>query len=142
MKCFETTSAEETKSLGTRISGFLKPGDILALIGELGSGKTTLIQGILKGLGFEGRVQSPSFIIVRTYNTDPEVKHVDLYRLEGKALEELHLEEIYSRAGIMIVEWADRSPWLPSGTSLIMIEFEAENGRKFRFEGPLEERMK
>jgi tRNA threonylcarbamoyladenosine biosynthesis protein TsaE len=142
VKCFETKSPEETRTLGMSIAGFLKPGDVLALKGELGSGKTTLIQGILKGLGFEGRVQSPSFIIVRTYNSHPEVRHVDLYRLEGKALDELHLEEIYSRNGIMLVEWADRSPWLPSDTSTIIVEFEEENGRRFLIEGSIEERMK
>ncbi len=138
-----TLSAEETRALGSRIAKGLKPGDVLALYGELGSGKTTLIQGILSGLGFADRVQSPSFIIARTYDTVPRVKHVDLYRLETGAADSLHLEEIFDDDSVMLVEWAERASWFPGVVSKVEIRFVdgRPDERCIEIEGAIEERM-
>jgi tRNA threonylcarbamoyladenosine biosynthesis protein TsaE len=104
-------SLEETEALGVRLAGALRPGDVVALSGELGAGKTTLARGILRGLGFEADVASPSFPIVIAYDP-PDTRlplwHVDLYRIEDPAeIEELALEEARLDSALL-VEWPER----------------------------------
>lgn len=143
MTGYLTHSPEETRGLGRGLSFRLKPGDVLALSGELGSGKTTLIQGILAGLGINDRVQSPSFVLVRTYDAGFPVKHVDLYRLDPEAVSELNLEEIYEPGGMMVVEWAERAQFLPGRVSVIKLEFDPADTEKRRItiKGALAERL-
>ena len=98
-----------TEEFGRRLATLLRPGDIVALEGDLGAGKTTLARGILHGLGHEGEVASPTFPIVVPYE---ELKvptwHVDLYRIESPAeLEELALDEALHHAALLI-EWPER----------------------------------
>ena len=100
-----------TEMLGIRLAGQLRPGDAVALFGDLGAGKTTLSRGILYGLGFSGEVASPTFPIVLAYDP-PDVRlplwHVDLYRIEDpQELEELALDEA-KREGTLILEWPER----------------------------------
>jgi len=123
LKRFETSSPQETRALGERIAEVLEPGDVLGISGELGAGKTVLIQGLAAGLGAEGRVQSPSFVLVRTYRARLPIKHVDLYRLDERGVAELHLAELYDPAGVMLVEWAERADYLPGAVSTIRIQF-------------------
>jgi tRNA threonylcarbamoyladenosine biosynthesis protein TsaE len=100
---------EATEAIGRRLAAMLRPGDIVALFGDLGTGKTTLARGILAGLGHDGEVASPTFPIVIPY--EPlrlPVWHVDLYRLEDPAeVEELALDEAL-QDGALIVEWPER----------------------------------
>ena len=97
-----------TEALGERLAGMLRVGDVIALFGDLGAGKTTLARGVLRGLGFEGEVASPTFPIVQTYDTMPPLWHVDLYRIEHEAeLEELALDEARNYAALLI-EWPER----------------------------------
>lgn len=106
-------SAEETTSVGVWLAGQLVAGDAVALIGTLGAGKTTLVRGLVQEMGYRGRVRSPSFTLVNVYPTDPEIRHVDLYRLsESSELIALDLDE-GAEEGILLVEWADRlaSDW-------------------------------
>jgi tRNA threonylcarbamoyladenosine biosynthesis protein TsaE len=100
---------EVTEALGLRLARELKAGDVVALFGELGAGKTTLARGILAGLGHDGEVASPTFPIVIPYETLAlPVWHVDLYRIEDPGeLEELALEEAL-QDGALIVEWPER----------------------------------
>jgi tRNA threonylcarbamoyladenosine biosynthesis protein TsaE len=102
-------SREATERFGRRLAGGMRAGDVVALFGELGAGKTTLARGILAGLGHEGEVASPTFPIVIPYETPAlPVWHVDLYRLEDPAeLEELALDEALLD-GALIVEWPER----------------------------------
>ncbi len=98
-------------ALGGRIAGHVRMGDVIALEGGLGAGKTTLARGILAGLGLAGEAPSPSFAIVQPYDV-PEVRlpvaHVDLYRLENaEETEELGLDD-YLVDSLLIVEWPDR----------------------------------
>lgn len=98
-------------ALGRRLADVARIGDVMALEGGLGAGKTTLARGILEGLGLEGEAPSPSFAIVQPYDV-PEVKlpvaHVDLYRLDdAEEAEELALDE-YLMDSLLIVEWPDR----------------------------------
>jgi tRNA threonylcarbamoyladenosine biosynthesis protein TsaE len=99
-----------TLALGRRIAGQLRPTDVITLSGALAAGKTTLVRGILAGLGHEGEVPSPSFAIVQPYeDLNPPVWHVDLYRIEEPSdLDELGLDDI-SADGVLIVEWPERA---------------------------------
>jgi tRNA threonylcarbamoyladenosine biosynthesis protein TsaE len=100
---------EVTEAFGLRLARELRAGDVVALFGELGAGKTTLARGILAGLGHDGEVASPTFPIVIPYETLAlPVWHVDLYRIEQPGeLEELALDEAL-RDGALIVEWPER----------------------------------
>jgi tRNA threonylcarbamoyladenosine biosynthesis protein TsaE len=100
---------EATEALGRRLASQLRAGDVVALFGDLGAGKTTLARGILAGLGHEGEVASPTFPIVIPYETlRLPAWHVDLYRLEDPAeIDELALEEALED-GLLIVEWPER----------------------------------
>lgn len=102
-------SPAATEQLGRGLASLLRPGDAVALFGELGAGKTTLTRGLLQGLGFEGDVASPTFPIVIAYEElRPPVWHVDLYRIEDadEALE-LGLDEARADAAL-VIEWPER----------------------------------
>lgn len=117
-------------AIGAALARALRPGDVIALRGSLGTGKTTLTRGLLRELGLEGEAPSPSFAIVQGYEV-PEVRlplvHVDLYRLEDEAdLEELGLDD-YLTDGALVVEWPERM-----GRRLwphaLLLSIEAEEG--------------
>jgi tRNA threonylcarbamoyladenosine biosynthesis protein TsaE len=99
----------QTEALGRRLAPLLRPGDVVALFGDLGAGKTTLARAILEGLGHDGEVASPTFPIVIPYETlRVPAWHVDLYRVEDPAeVEELALEEALED-GLLILEWPER----------------------------------
>lgn len=103
------TGPEETEAFGLRLARELRAGDVVALFGDLGAGKTTLARGILAGLGHDGEVASPTFPIVIPYETLAlPVWHVDLYRIEDPSeLEELALDEAL-QDGALVVEWPER----------------------------------
>ena len=100
---------EATEAFGRRLAPLLRAGDVVALAGDLGAGKTTLARGILAGLGHDGEVASPTFPIVIPYDTlRLPAWHVDLYRIEDPAeIEELALDEALED-GALIVEWPER----------------------------------
>ena len=99
----------QTEALGRRVASELRPGDVVALFGDLGAGKTTLTRGLLAGLGHAGDVASPTFPIVIPYEDLPvPVWHVDLYRIEDAAeLEELALEDALVDSAL-VIEWPER----------------------------------
>jgi tRNA threonylcarbamoyladenosine biosynthesis protein TsaE len=101
--------ADATEAFGARLAAALRPGDVVALYGDLGAGKTTMARGILRGLGFDGEVSSPTFPIVQPYDELPlSVWHVDLYRIEDPSeLEELALEDALD-GGALLIEWPER----------------------------------
>ena len=102
-------SPEATEALGRALADSLRTGDVVALFGDLGAGKTTFTRGLLSGLGFEGEVASPTFPIVQVYD-DVRVPlwHVDLYRIEDPAeLEELALDEALEDY-VLVIEWPER----------------------------------
>lgn len=98
-----------TEAFGASLAPTLRPGDVIALFGDLGVGKTTLARGLLRGLGFEGEVASPTFPLVLPYEElRVPVWHVDLYRIEDPAeLDELGLDEARREAALLI-EWPER----------------------------------
>jgi tRNA threonylcarbamoyladenosine biosynthesis protein TsaE len=103
-------SADQTRRVGMRLGALLKPGDIVALVGDLGSGKTTLVQGIAAGWGTFDQVSSPTFVLVNVYRQTDGLRlfHLDAYRLScaAEALE-LDLDAMLDQ-GPMVVEWAER----------------------------------
>lgn len=110
-----TRSADQTESAGEAFASQVKSGDIICLYGELGAGKTTFVRGFVRGLGFEDRVMSPTFTIIRTYhkNGDRELRcyHIDLYRIEdGKSnVQSLGIEDIFAdKNAIVLIEWPER----------------------------------
>ncbi|MCE9558614.1 MAG: tRNA (adenosine(37)-N6)-threonylcarbamoyltransferase complex ATPase subunit type 1 TsaE [Armatimonadetes bacterium] len=103
-------SEEETLSFGRLLARVLKAGDVVALRGELGAGKTTLVRGILTGLGHLEPVRSPTYNLIQTFETTPPVMHADLYRLKGESLHELN---DYFETHLCLIEWPERIPNLP-----------------------------
>lgn len=108
---FKTENPEETQVLGEKLGKTLKQGDVIALIGDLGTGKTCLTQGIARGVGIASGevVNSPSYILINEYNGTVPIYHIDLYRLENsEEIAELGLSEYVEGDGICIIEWAER----------------------------------
>jgi len=105
-----TQNPEATKQVGKNLGQNLSPGSIVALIGELGSGKTTLVQGIGEGLRIKSLIKSPSFVIINEYDGPLPLYHFDLYRLNN-AEEILSLgyeEYFYEKRGVVVIEWAEK----------------------------------
>lgn len=131
-------SAEDTRALGERLGRLLQVGDVVALIGTLGTGKTTFAQGLAVGLEVptERHVASPTFALVNEHPGRVPFVHADLYRIEhAEELEELGLEEAYGRAAAAL-EWLDRFPDLAPADHL-EIRFEATGAttRRLAFRG-------
>lgn len=132
-----THSRRQTVLLGERIGRSLKPNDIVALSGELGAGKTTLAQGIAKGLGIKDWVTSPTFTIINEFKGTINLYHVDLYRI-GKIEEalEVEIEEYFTKGGVTVIEWSEKiRPLLPAGMIDIGIKMVSENDREFEIKG-------
>lgn len=102
-------SAEATGRLGERLAPYLLAGDVVALSGPLGSGKTCFVAGLARGLGVRSRVRSPSFTLINEYRGRLLLLHLDLYRLERVDAESLGLEEDLEK-GPLVVEWGERLP--------------------------------
>lgn len=117
--------------VGLRLSGQLRAGDVVTLTGSLSAGKTTLVRGVLAGLGHSGEVPSPTFAIVQPYEQlEPPVWHVDLYRLEEPGdLLELGLDDAAGE-GVLIVEWPDRAGPTAWPNALALAITVAEDGSR------------
>ena len=141
----ETTGDEETEALGERLASRLAPGDLLALYGELGAGKTCLVRGIARGLGIDAsNVASPSFTLINEYPGRVPLVHVDGYRLDSaEAFEELGLTDYFEGEGILVIEWAEKVPDLPEDRIDIVIRWVDEQRRNFRISarGSVAERL-
>ena len=102
-------TADDTRGIGAALAPHLRPGDGVALTGELGAGKTTLVQGLARAAGYEGPVASPTFTLVREYRTEHLLLiHVDVYRLDRvQDVVDLGLQELLEEDGVLLVEWGD-----------------------------------
>ena len=132
MATFISNSLAETEAIGRQLAEHLVPGCVLALKGELGSGKTLFTQGLVAGLGNDAAVTSPTFTIVHEYQGGRlPVYHFDLFRLENReSAVRLGLEEYFFSDGVSVIEWADRFPDLiPEQARWISFEITSERQR-------------
>src|SRR5690625_1007117 len=124
MNAFEiiTNSEEETKEIATFLATFLEPNDVITLEGDLGTGKTTFTKGIAKGLGVKREITSPTFTIVKEYEGNIPLYHMDAYRLEHSE-EDIGFDEYFYGDGVSVVEWANFvDEFIPN--ERLMIKFE------------------
>jgi len=130
---FQTSNTSETIRMGKRLGRLLQPGDVVALIGDLGTGKTQFIKGLAEGVGVGKAtyVSSPSFTLINEYPGRTPLYHIDLFRLESeKEAEGLGLEEYVHGNGITAIEWADKiSSLLPEELLLVEIRYEGKHSR-------------
>jgi len=127
-------SEGETRSFGRHLGSLLAPGDWIALTGELGSGKTTLVSGILAAIHPGARVRSPTYVLVEVYGAEPTVVHADLFRLRsGEEYAGLGLEDLAERDAVVLVEWADRAlAGLPADRLDLELRYLEGIGRELR----------
>ncbi len=133
---------EATLALGRALAAGLTPGMVIYLIGDLGAGKTTLARGVLRGLGFEGRVKSPTFTLVEPYEVSRlYLYHFDFYRFTGqqnpRELGEAGFREYFNPQSVCLVEWPEKAAGLPPADLRILLEMDgaaglAQSGRNVR----------
>lgn len=130
---------EETFFIGKTIGENLTVNDIVALVGDLGTGKTSLTQGIARGIGVpeENRITSPSFTLINEYQGRLNLYHFDLYRLTGtRDIEDMGYEEYLFGEGVSVIEWADKiKDILPEQTMFISFKYLDENKREIVISG-------
>ncbi|MDQ1283855.1 MAG: tRNA threonylcarbamoyladenosine biosynthesis protein TsaE [Patescibacteria group bacterium] len=154
-KDFITNSSKQTQQLGELLAGELRGGEVICLAGDLGAGKTTFTQGLLKGLGVKGPYTSPTFVIMKQYHATRNMKHetenkkllrascciihdiyhIDAYRVGAEDVLNLGWEEIVAdKNNVIIVEWAERiSGVIPEGSLWVRFEWVGEKERKITF---------
>jgi tRNA threonylcarbamoyladenosine biosynthesis protein TsaE len=126
----ESSSPEETERVGAAVARELEPGDVVAVSGELGTGKTTLVRGAARALGIEGPVTSPSYTIGHRYPGDPDVSHLDLYRFDGMSDAEWGDLERYFDDAVVFVEWPEAGEgFLPPARVRIRLRHHGEGHR-------------
>jgi tRNA threonylcarbamoyladenosine biosynthesis protein TsaE len=119
-----SATPEATQAAGEALGRRLGPGDVVALYGELGAGKTCFVQGLARGLGVTGHATSPTFVLVNEYRGRLPVHHVDAYRTTSLAeLIDLGLLDLVGGDGVTVIEWADKAePLLPARAVRVRIE--------------------
>lgn len=133
-----TASAEETEAVGERLGAALGPGDVVALTGELGAGKTCFVQGLARALGVTRPVTSPTFVMVNEYRGRLPVHHVDAYRTASLTeLLDLGLPELFDDGGVTVIEWADKvGPLLPARTIRVHLDGVGDEPRRISIGEP------
>jgi tRNA threonylcarbamoyladenosine biosynthesis protein TsaE len=144
-RAFVSRAPEHTEAFGERLAALLAAGDVVALSGELGAGKTTLVRGLARGLGAAASVASPTFLLMNTYAGRLPLYHIDAWRAgPGEAFLADGGAEWLSGDGVAVVEWAERvARWLPPETLWLRLEHPAtgpagadEGRRRIRLEPP------
>jgi tRNA threonylcarbamoyladenosine biosynthesis protein TsaE len=129
---FISSSAEETAAFGRARARAIRAGDVIALAGDLGTGKTQFVKGFVAGLGSEAAITSPTFTLLHEYTGGRlPVYHFDFYRLEDRAAAlRLGLDDYFFGDGVSVVEWADRfRDLIPPTANWISFEMKSENER-------------
>lgn len=135
---FESTSEKETQCLGTMLANLLEPGTVIALNGNLGAGKTRLVQAIATALGVDrDEVNSPTFVLIQEYQARLLLYHFDTYRLQDTdEFLELGADDLLYADGVCLIEWAEKvAEVLPRDLLKINIEHTSETARTFHFQG-------
>lgn len=145
MKTIETKNESETRKAAAKFARTLKGGEIAALYGELGAGKTAWVKGMCEGLGFRGQITSPTFILMQCFRIKDsgfgKLCHVDAYRLKNaRELMEIGIEEYLGEPDtVTVIEWAERVEELIRGKKVIKIYFEfgkKEEERRIKIKRP------
>ena len=134
MRTVQLPDADATQALGLELGSSLTAGTTILLMGELGSGKTTLVQGLAKGMKIADPIVSPTFTIINEYFSGRlPLYHLDLYRLESAEVDELNLDTywlgIETEPGIMAIEWAERLSYLPPEYLRVELTYDPIEGR-------------
>ncbi|MFQ6608776.1 MAG: tRNA (adenosine(37)-N6)-threonylcarbamoyltransferase complex ATPase subunit type 1 TsaE [Fidelibacterota bacterium] len=126
-----TASPEGTQDLAKDFASGLRRGDVVALSGDLGSGKTTFVQGLAEGLGVKGNVVSPTFKLVNEFSGKVPLYHIDFYRIQStREILVIGLEHYLFGDGVTVIEWADLYPdIIPKGTIRVCFEVISQNER-------------
>ena len=133
-----TGSPDETEALAARVAAHLRAGDVVAVSGELGAGKTTFVRGAARALGVTGPVSSPTFTIGHRYEAPTPVAHLDLYRIAGLDPEEWGDLEPYFDGSIAFVEWPEHGgDWLPRARVTVTLSHVDEAHRNVRIDSDL-----
>ena len=132
-------SVAETERLGEGLAPALEPGDLVSLGGPLGAGKTRLVAGLARGLGYPGQVRSPSFTLVNEYRGRLLLLHLDLYRVDGMDVDALGIDEHLER-GALVVEWGEKLPAHWSADAL-RLDLELVSERERRITAAASHRM-
>ena len=138
MATFISNSLAETEAVGRRLAEDAGVGSVLALQGELGSGKTLFTKGFVAGTGSKAAAASPTFTIVHEYRDGRfPVYHFDFFRVESRqSLARLGLDDYLFGDGVSVIEWADRFPeFIPEQARWILFEIKSENQRAITFQG-------
>ncbi len=118
-KITHTTSPEETRRSGAKFACSLMPGAVVAMHGDLGSGKTTFVQGMVEGLEIDDQATSPTFSLIHEYGRPPELYHFDCYRETSlERWQQLGLDEYFNGNGITVIEWAENIASLLPGDAI------------------------
>lgn len=136
MATFISNSPAETEAIGRQLAERIDVGAVLALKGELGSGKTLFVKGLVAGLGSSADVTSPTFTIAHEYQGGRlPVYHFDFFRLEdSQSLAQLGLDDYFFGDGLSVIEWADRFPeFIPEQARRISFEIKSETQRAITF---------
>lgn len=127
---FVSPTEETTRRLGKRLGMLVHGGDVLALCGPLGAGKTTLVQSLAEGMGLQARIRSPSFIMVQRYPGNPVLVHVDAYRLSPEDFRDLGLDEEMNNQTVVAIEWADHVPASLLTDAVVIVMRHLTDGRE------------
>ena len=132
MATFISNSPDETEAIGRRLAEHIGVGSVLALKGDLGSGKTSFVKGLVAGLGSSTGVTSPTFTILHEYRGGRlPVYHFDFFRVEDRqSVQGLGVDDYFFGDGLSVIEWADRFPeFIPEQARWILFEIKSENQR-------------
>ena len=135
---FYSHNEAETEAIGARLAAALSPGAVVAYLGDLGMGKTVFTRGLAAGLGYKGRVTSPTFAIVNEYEGGRlPLFHFDMYRLNSADdLFDIGWEDYLARGGVCAVEWSENgADALPDNTVRVRIDRDGDTGRRITIEG-------
>lgn len=135
MKSIEVKNESQMYQIAKKYAGQIKAGDVVFLYGDLGAGKTTFVKGVLKALGYEGNVKSPTYTLVEDYNLGEfNICHFDLYRLaDPEELEWIGVRDYFNDKNICFIEWPEKGKgFLPTNVRKIHIKY-LSNGRHIEF---------
>lgn len=141
---FKSTGAEETRQLGRELGRLVQAGQIILLKGNLGAGKTAMVQGIAGGLGLDENITSPTFSLINEYQGKIPLYHMDLYRLDSESdLIDIGFEEYLDREGVVVIEWPELAlPFLEPDFLLVKILVKEQQERDITLEAQGESSLK